>query len=145
MLQRVASASVLVVEDDRVTGSIGPGLLALVGFAPGDDDETLDWVAAKIAGLRVFAGDGGEIDRSLSDIGGSLLIVSQFTLYGDVRKGRRPDFGRAAPHEEARARYDRFVRACSDLLPERVEQGEFGERMRVELVNDGPVTIWIER
>lgn len=130
----------------RDAGRIGMGLLALAGFAPGDDPEKLRWMAAKIADLRVFAGDGpGGFERSLRDTGGGLLVVSQFTLYGDARKGRRPDFTAAAPFPEAESLYRAFCALCAAELPGRVETGEFGARMEVTLVNDGPVTLWLER
>ena len=130
----------------RESGRIGPGLLALAGFAPGDGQDALRWMAAKIADLRVFAGEGpGGFDRSLRETGGGLLVVSQFTLYGDARKGRRPDFTAAAPFAEAGSLYRDFCAQCAAELPGRVETGEFGARMEVGLVNDGPVTLWLER
>jgi D-tyrosyl-tRNA(Tyr) deacylase len=147
-LQRVSSAAVTVAggHGPRETGRIGPGLLALVGFAPADERDTLEWMAAKIADLRVFEGSGtGGFDRSLRDTGGGLLVVSQFTLYGDARKGRRPDLGSAAPYALAEARFREFLELCERELPGRVESGEFGARMEVALVNDGPVTLWLER
>ena len=147
-LQRVRSAAVTVVEDGgfRQSGRIEPGLLALVGFAATDERDTLEWMAAKISDLRVFEGSGtGGFDRSLRETGGGLLVVSQFTLYGDARKGRRPDFGSAAPYALAEARFQEFLELCARELPGRVESGEFGARMEVALVNDGPVTLWLER
>ena len=130
----------------REAGRIGPGLLALAGFAPGDGPEVLRWMAAKIADLRVFAGDGSSgFDRSLRETRGGLLLVSQFTLYGDARKGRRPDFTAAAPFAEAESLYRAFCAECAAALPGKVAAGEFGARMEVGLVNDGPVTLWIER
>lgn len=150
LLQRVTEAAVSVLDEngaEREAGRIGPGLLALVGFARDDGDEALTWMARKIADLRVFeALDGGSgFDRSLRETGGGLLVVSQFTLYGDTRKGRRPDFTSAAPYERARELCDAFCALCEAELPGRVAHGEFGERMAVALVNDGPVTILIER
>lgn len=130
---------------ERAAGRIGPGLLALTGFAADDPDAALDWTAAKLADLRLFPGEGGEFDRSLAETDGGLLLVSQFTLYGDATKGRRPDFGAAAPYAEARSLWERLVARCEERLPGRVEAGEFGARMRVALVNDGPVTLWLER
>ena len=147
-LQRVSSAVVTVATDrgPRESGRIGPGLLALVGFAAADERGTLEWMAAKIADLRVFEGSGTSgFDRSLRETGGGLLVVSQFTLYGDARKGRRPDFGSAAPYALAETRFREFLDLCERELPARVESGEFGARMEVVLVNDGPVTLWIER
>lgn len=149
VIQRAREAAVSVVDEagEREVGRIGEGLLALVGFAHDDGDESLTWGARKLADLRVFeAQDGGSgFDRSLRDTGGGLLVVSQFTLYGDARKGRRPDFTAAAPFERARELYERFCALCEAELPGKVARGEFGGRMSVALVNDGPVTILLER
>ncbi len=146
VLQRVTRAAVRV--DARVTGAIERGFVVLAGFAPADGDETLGWMAEKVLGLRVFADAGGKMNLALADVGGGLLVVSQFTLYGDARKGRRPSFIDAAPPELAVRLYERFV----ELLRERgapaatrVETGEFGAMMAVELVNDGPVTLILEK
>jgi len=142
VLQRVSRAEVRVGE--RVTGRIGPGFLVLAGFSEQDDEPVLEWMADKIVGLRVFADDEGKMNLALADVGGALLVVSQFTLYGDVATGRRPSFITAARPERAIPLYERFVH----LLRERgvtEETGEFGAMMQVELVNDGPVTIWVER
>lgn len=148
-LQRVKEAWVRVLEagrEPRETGRVGAGLLALAGFAADDTPEAVAWMAAKIADLRVFEGAGESgFDRSLRDGAGELLVVSQFTLYGDARKGRRPDFGAAAPYGRAEALYRELVDRCETELPGRVRSGEFGDRMEVGLVNDGPVTLWIER
>jgi len=138
VIQRVSRASVSV--DGAVTGAIGPGLVVLVGVAREDDGAAADYLAAKVAGLRIFPDQEGRMNRSVAEAGGALLVISQFTLYGDVRKGRRPSFDRAAPPETARALYDRFVAAARGLgLP--VQTGVFQAIMQVELVNDGPVTI----
>jgi D-aminoacyl-tRNA deacylase len=142
LLQRVTRAEVRV--DTRVTGRIGPGFVLLVGFTHSDSDEQLAWMADKVAGLRVFPDDDDKMNRSLSDIGGSLLVVSQFTLYGDATKGRRPSFVDAARPDQAIPLYEKFIA----LLRERgipTETGEFGAKMEVDLVNDGPVTLWLER
>ncbi|HEY0035414.1 MAG TPA: D-aminoacyl-tRNA deacylase [Longimicrobium sp.] len=142
VLQRVARARVTVGE--RVTGEIGPGLLLLVGFTEGDGDDALAWMAEKVAGLRIFADDEGKMNRSVQDAGGGLLVVSQFTLYGDTRKGRRPSFVEAARPEIAIPLYERFLQMLRATgLP--VQTGEFGAMMQVELVNDGPVTLILER
>jgi len=143
VLQRVSEASVTV--SDRVTGSIGPGFLLLVGFAPGDGPAEVAWMAEKIAGLRVLPDDQGRMNRSLDETGGGVLVVSQFTLYGDARKGRRPSFVAAAPPEEAIPLYDGFVAALRARIRGPVETGEFGAMMAVHLVNDGPVTLLLER
>jgi D-tyrosyl-tRNA(Tyr) deacylase len=129
-----------------VTGAIGTGFVVLAGFAPTDTEEALAWMAEKIVGLRVFADADGKMNRSVADAGGGLLVVSQFTLYGDARKGRRPSFTDAAPPDVAIPLYERFVallRERAGGLP--VETGEFGAMMEVELVNDGPVTLQLER
>ncbi len=129
-----------------MTGKIAHGFLVLAGFGPSDTEAQLSWMAEKILGLRVFADDQGKMNRDLVETKGSLLVVSQFTLYGDASKGRRPSFIDAAPPELAKKLYERFV----ELLKEKagtiaVETGEFGAMMDVELVNDGPVTLILER
>ena len=142
VLQRVARARVTVGE--RVTGEIGQGVLLLVGLTGSDTEETLRWMAEKAVGLRIFPDDEGKMNRSLEEADGALLVVSQFTLYGDARKGRRPSFVEAAPPEIAIPLYERFLA----LLRESgrpVAAGEFGAMMQVELVNDGPVTLILER
>jgi D-tyrosyl-tRNA(Tyr) deacylase len=147
LLQRVSRAEVRVADAagaTRVTGRIGRGFVILVGFTHADGDEQLDWMTDKVLGLRLFSDAEDKMNLSLADVGGSLLVVSQFTLYGDARKGRRPSFIDAARPETAIPLYARFVA----LLRERgatVETGEFGAMMDVELVNDGPVTLWLER
>jgi len=146
VLQRVSRAAVRV--DGKVTGQIGVGFVVLAGFAPGDTEETLTWMAEKILSLRLFRDADDKMNRALDEVGGAVLVVSQFTLYGDAHKGRRPSFIDAAPPEVAKPLYERFV----TLLQERgtasgiaVETGEFGAMMDVELVNDGPVTLLLER
>ena len=144
VLQRVSRAEVRVGE--RVTGRVGTGFVVLVGFSPSDTDETLAWMAEKVLGLRVFGDAEGKMNLALADVAGAVLVVSQFTLYGDARKGRRPSFIEAAPPEIAIPLYERFVA----LLREKgagmqVETGEFGAIMDVELVNHGPVTLILEK
>lgn len=143
VLQRVAKASVEI--DGVVTGSIGPGLVVLAGFTDGDDGGTVSWMADKIANLRIFADAEGRMNRSVLDIGGEVLVVSQFTLYGDARKGRRPSFVKAARPETAVPLYEAFVEALGRAVPRPVQTGRFGAAMKVSLVNDGPVTLMIER
>ncbi len=146
VLQRVSRAEVRV--GPRVTGRIGAGYVVLAGFAPGDDDEILAWMADKILSLRLFADDEGKMNRALGDVGGAVLVVSQFTLYGDARKGRRPSFVQAAAPDVAAVLYHRFVERMRDRgagSGVAIETGEFGAMMHVELVNDGPVTLWLER
>jgi D-tyrosyl-tRNA(Tyr) deacylase len=137
VVQRVARASV------TPGGSIGPGLCILLGVAPGDDDAIATRLAEKVARLRVFANDDGRFDRSLLDVGGAALVVSQFTLLADTSKGMRPSFTGAAPPEHAEPLYERFAGALRELGVE-VATGVFGARMQVELVNDGPVTIVLD-
>jgi D-aminoacyl-tRNA deacylase len=141
VVQRVSSASVRV--DGETVGTCGHGLLVLVGVARGDTPATAERLAAKIARLRIFPDEAGRFDRSLLDTGGDALVVSQFTLLADTRKGNRPGFGDAAPPEQAAPLVDAF---CATLrrLGVPVQTGEFGARMEVELVNDGPVTIAID-
>ena len=139
--QRVREARVLV--DGRVTGEIGAGLCVLLGVARADAPEAAERLAGKVARLRIFEDDAGRFDRSLLDAGGGALVVSQFTLIADTRKGNRPSFVEAAPQEQAEPLYERFCAALRDLGVE-VGTGVFGARMAVELVNDGPVTIVLD-
>jgi len=133
--------------EGRVTGKIGPGFLVLAGFAPADSDASLAWMADKIMGLRVFGDAEGKMNRDLGEVGGGVLVVSQFTLYGDASKGRRPSFIDAAPPNLAIPLYEKFVALLRDRAAGKipVETGEFGAMMDVELVNDGPVTLLLER
>lgn len=142
VVQRVDRATVRV--GDRATGEIERGLLVLVGFGPDDTEDDLRWMADKLRGLRVFPDDDGRMNRDLSEAGGAFLVVSQFTLYGDVSKGRRPSFVGAAPPRRARELYDRFLEICA-ADGTSVEAGEFGAMMEVELVNAGPVTLVVDR
>ena len=142
VVQRVSEARVHI--DSRVVGEIGPGLVVLLGVGRDDGPQDVTYIVGKIRDIRIFEGEGGrKMDRSVADIGGSVLVVSQFTLYGDIRKGRRPAFDAAAPPDEARALYESVVRELrAAQLP--VATGEFQAMMRLELVNDGPVTILID-
>ena len=141
VVQRVTSASVTVGE--RVIGEIGPGLLVLLGVEQGDGPADLHYVASKVRDLRIFSDDAGKMNKSVLDIQGGVLVVSQFTLSGDARNGRRPSFASAAPPQIARALYQEVVRELktSGL---RVETGEFQAMMQVSLINDGPVTILLD-
>jgi D-tyrosyl-tRNA(Tyr) deacylase len=147
LVQRVSRAEVRVRAADgteRIAGRVDAGMLLLVGFTHGDDDGRLSWMADKVIGLRIFGDSEGKMNLSLEDIGGALLVVSQFTLYSDAERGRRPSFVDAARPDAAERLYERFM----GMLAERgvrVERGEFGAMMDVELVNDGPVTLWLER
>lgn len=141
VLQRVSRASVVI--DGETVGAIGPGLLVLLGVAPADTVAEAEWLAEKVAGLRIFNDESGKMNRDVADVGGSLLVVSQFTLHGDCRKGRRPSFIGAAPPDIAIPLYEAFINALRGLgLP--VQTGRFGAMMQVELVNDGPVTLILD-
>jgi D-tyrosyl-tRNA(Tyr) deacylase len=131
----------------RVTGRIGPGFLVLAGFAPTDTVATLEWMAEKLLGLRVFGDAEGKMNRDLAEVGGGILVVSQFTLYGDASKGRRPSFIGAAQPDLAIPLYEKFVAALREKSAGKIpiETGEFGAMMEVELVNDGPVTLILEK
>ena len=141
LVQRVSQASVTV--DKQTVGQIAEGLLLFVGFRPGDDDEALRFCTDKCVNLRIFADDEGKMNRSVLDVGGSILCISQFTLHGDCRKGRRPSFDQAARPVEAEALYERFLVMLTDqgLQPQR---GVFGTHMQVKIHNDGPVTLMVE-
>lgn len=141
ILQRVSSARVEV--DGRVTGSIGEGLLVLLGVSRDDTEAEADYLLDRIVGLRIFLDGAGKMNVSLQDTGGSLLVVSQFTLYGDTRKGRRPGFDRAAPPEQAKRLYEYFVQRAR-ALGVKTETGVFQAMMSVHLVNEGPVTFLVE-
>ena len=145
VLQRVKRAEVRV--EGRVTGKIGPGFLVLAGFSPTDTDIQLAWMAEKILGLRLFGDDEGKMNRDLADVSGAVLVVSQFTLYGDASKGRRPSFIHAAPPDLAIPLYEKFIALLREKTAGKipVETGEFGAMMDVELVNDGPVTLILEK
>jgi len=143
VLQRVSRARVTV--GGRTTGEIGRGFLLLAGFRADDTEETLRWLADKIVSLRLFQDAEEKMNLGLEDIGGGILVVSQFTLYGDTRKGRRPSFIDAAPPSIAIPLYEHFVALLRERCPGPVATGEFGAMMDVELVNDGPVTLVLER
>jgi D-tyrosyl-tRNA(Tyr) deacylase len=142
LLQRVSRAEVRV--GDRVTGRIGVGVVLLVGFTHDDGSAEITWMADKVAGLRIFGDADGKMNLALGEVSGAALVVSQFTLYGDAEKGRRPSFVDAARPEVAIPLYEAFLRALRErAIP--VETGEFGAMMDVDLVNDGPVTLWLDR
>ena len=143
VVQRVSRASVTVAGE--TVGEIGPGLVALTAFTAGDDHATVRWMAEKLAGLRVFADDSGRMNRSVIEVDGEALVVSQFTLYGDAAKGRRPSFVKAAPPDLAEPLYESFVEVLASLLVKPVQTGRFGAVMDVALANDGPVTLILER
>jgi len=141
VIQRVSHAEVAV--DGETIGRIGTGLLALTAFSRQDDENDLVWMARKIAELRVFDDDNGNLNLSLRDIHGQLMVVSQFTLYGDCKKGRRPSYSDAAPPTEAEALYNRFVEIVRKTVPD-LQTGRFQAAMEVNLTNDGPVTLILD-
>lgn len=141
LIQRVTSASVRV--DDETVGSIGPGLLALVAVQPDDGEAQTKRMLERLLGYRVFADQAGKMNRSLTDTGGGLLLVSQFTLAADTRAGMRPSFTRAAPPEQGRRWFERLLELARVAHPG-VETGRFGAHMVIQLVNDGPVTFWLD-
>ena len=142
LLQRVSRASVSI--EGRVHSSVGEGLLVLCGFCASDTREVVQKLAAKLVQMRIFADAQGLMNVSLADAGGSVLVVSQFTLYASTRKGNRPSFVRSAPPDVAMPMYDYFLEELRKLLPGKVQAGVFGANMQIELVNDGPVSIWMD-
>src|ERR1700752_1290241 len=141
VIQRVSHAQVSV--NGETAGKIGRGLLVLLAVAPADTRADADYLAEKIAGLRIFEDESGKMNLSITDVGGAVLVVSQFTLYGDVRRGKRPSFDGAAPPQQARELYELFVQKVQ-AAGLRCETGRFQEMMQVELVNEGPVTILLD-
>lgn len=142
LIQRVKSSSVTV--DGKVTGEIGQGYLILLGVGKGDTEKDCRRLVDKVSGLRIFSDEKDKINLSLRDVNGGLLIVSQFTLYADCRKGNRPGFTDSAPPEEAEKLYEQFVMLCRENITENVQTGVFGADMQVALVNDGPFTVLLE-
>ncbi|MEO8752891.1 MAG: D-aminoacyl-tRNA deacylase [Casimicrobiaceae bacterium] len=142
LVQRVREARVTVA--GRVSGAIGPGLLVLVGITDGDSVEDRDWLVRKLVQLRIFDDDNGVMNRSVADTGGDILAVSQFTLYASTRKGNRPSYTAAARPEVAEPAFAAFVAALATVLGKPVPTGVFGAHMEVQLLNDGPVTIWLD-
>jgi D-tyrosyl-tRNA(Tyr) deacylase len=141
LLQRVTGGSVSI--DGEVVGKIGQGLVAFVGVADGDTEKDIEYLVPKMTGLRIFSDEEGRFNLSVMDIGGELLLVSQFTLLADTRKGRRPGFSRAAPPEQAKKLFEQFVERSRDTGL-KVETGRFQEYMQIEIHNDGPVTIMLD-
>ncbi|NRB62345.1 MAG: D-tyrosyl-tRNA(Tyr) deacylase [Saprospiraceae bacterium] len=142
LIQRVSKASVIV--DDVVQGKIDQGLLILLGVEDADEKQDLEWLCRKISALRIFSDDEGLMNQSVMDIGGDLLVVSQFTLHAAIKKGNRPSFIRAAKPVKAKPMYEKFVKYLSVIAQRPVETGVFGADMKVSLINDGPVTIWMD-
>lgn len=141
LIQRAARASVTV--DGNTIAQIGKGLLVLIGIGREDTEKDADRLVEKLVKLRVFEDEDGKTNRSLADVGGSLLLVSQFTLYADCRKGNRPSFGNAGSPEEAKRLYEYIISRCQEQVPD-AQTGRFGAEMQVELVNDGPFTVILE-
>lgn len=142
VIQRVSSASVTI--QGRVAGRIDQGLLVLLGIETADTEADGQWLAEKLLKLRIFADDAGQMNRSVADIAGGILVVSQFTLHASTAKGTRPSFNASARPEHARPLYERFITQIAELLGHPVQTGEFGAMMQVQLVNDGPVTLIID-
>jgi len=141
LVQRVKEAAVEV--DGKVVGKIGPGLLAFLGLKCGDTSHQIPWMVKKLCGLRVFCDSQDKMNLSVQDVNGGILVVSQFTLYGDCSSGRRPSFIQALGGPDAEALYDQFIHLLKQSH-EQVQMGEFGASMQVSLVNDGPVTLWVD-
>ncbi|WKN45970.1 D-aminoacyl-tRNA deacylase [Tunicatimonas pelagia] len=142
VIQRVSEASVTI--DGRISGKIDIGLLVLLGIEEADSQEDIDWLSRKIANLRIFSDESGVMNRSLVDVSGEMLVVSQFTLHASTKKGNRPSYIKAAKPDTAIPLYEKFIKATNDLLEKPVQTGEFGADMKVQLFNDGPVTIIID-
>jgi len=142
VIQRVSEASVTI--DQSVKDAIGPGLMILVGFECGDDASDIDWICGKIARLRIFSDAEGKMNRSIGDVDGEVLVISQFTLHASTKKGNRPSYIKAAPPEVAIPLYERFVGHLEQTLDKKVATGTFGADMQVALINDGPVTICMD-
>lgn len=142
LLQRVTRASVTI--GGNVAGKIGPGLLLLLGIEEADGQEDIDWLCGKISRLRIFSDEEGKMNRSVTDINGGLLVVSQFTLFASTKKGNRPGFTKSAKPDVAIPLYEQFVKTLSFTANRPVATGEFGADMQVELLNNGPVTIWMD-
>lgn len=142
VIQRAQHASVTV--DSSVISSIGHGLVLLLGIEAADTEEDIQWLCRKVLGLRIFDDEQGIMNRSIMDINGEILVVSQFTLMASSKKGNRPSWIRAAGHEHAIPMYERFVAVLSEGLGKPVSKGIFGAEMQIELINDGPVTIWMD-
>jgi len=143
VIQRVSRASVTI--EDTTTAAITTGLLVLIGIAPNDTDDEITFIADKLLNLRIFEDKDGKMNKSLMDINGELLLISQFTLYGSCQKGRRPSFGDAASPDIALPLYDKLVTLLKDRHPDKVKSGQFAAKMQIDLANEGPVTLILEK
>ena len=142
VIQRVTEASVSI--NQKIHGQIETGYLVLAGFEENDSDEDLHWISKKITDLRIFSDQDGKMNLSVQDVGGEILLVSQFTLFASTKKGNRPSFIRSASPEIAIPLYDKFILILNELLPNKIKTGVFGANMKISLINDGPVTITID-
>jgi D-tyrosyl-tRNA(Tyr) deacylase len=142
VIQRVTRASVSI--DDKIKSEIKNGMMVLVGFEPADTDDDISWMTKKLVNLRIFDDENGVMNKSILDVGGDVLLISQFTLHARTKKGNRPSYIDAAPPETAIPLYEKFIANIEDALGKSIGTGEFGANMQVELVNDGPVTIFID-
>ncbi len=143
LIQRVIKASVSV--ENKVIGKIDKGILIFLGIAKSDTDKELNWMGDKVLKLRLFEDENGKMNKSIKDVKGDILVISQFTLYGDCKKGTRPSFTEAAGAEKGREYYEKFLKYLYDNFDGKVDSGEFGADMKVELINDGPVTLMVEK
>lgn len=142
LIQRVQESKVIV--ENKITGRINLGLLVFLAIGKDDTEKDIEWISKKIVNLRIFNDDNGKMNKSILDVNGELLIVSQFTLYGNAQKGNRPSFTESAAPEKAKHYYELFIQQCEQLLNKKVQTGIFAADMKVHLINDGPVTIWID-
>jgi len=142
LVQRVSMAKVVV--DEEEVGKIENGLLVFLGVGNEDTDDDIQWLSSKIVQMRIFSDENGKMNKSILDINGNLLVVSQFTLFASTKKGNRPSFTNSAPPDFAKMMYEKFIFECEKLLNKKVEKGIFAADMKVHLINDGPVTIWID-
>ncbi len=143
LIQRVIKASVSV--ENKVIGKIDKGILIFLGIAKSDTDKELNWMGDKVLKLRLFEDENGKMNKSIKDVKGDILVISQFTLYGDCKKGTRPSFTEAAGAEKGREYYEKFLKYLYDNFDGKVDSGEFGADMKIELINDGPVTLMVEK
>ncbi|GIV27669.1 MAG: D-aminoacyl-tRNA deacylase [Bacteroidia bacterium] len=142
LIQRVIKSKVIV--DNQTVGKIGKGLLVLLAVGKEDTLEDVEWLASKIIQMRIFSDENGKMNKSVVDVNGEILVVSQFTLYASTKKGNRPSFTESAPPDMAKHLYEKFIEHCEKLMNKRIQTGVFAADMKVHLINDGPVTIWMD-